>query len=87
MNKKTKFEFLGNAAYRITNREGKIILIDQFLNESDCSTIKVKDLDQVDLILVTHAAWDHMGDTAEIALKFNCPVMCGGEVRHHLIHH
>jgi L-ascorbate metabolism protein UlaG (beta-lactamase superfamily) len=87
MTDKTKFEFFGNAAYRITNREGKVILIDPFLNDSDCSPIRVKDLERVDLLLVTHAAWDHMGDTLEIAKKFNCPVVCGGEVRHHLVHH
>jgi L-ascorbate metabolism protein UlaG (beta-lactamase superfamily) len=80
MTDKTKFEFFGNAAYRITNREGKVILIDPFLNDSDCSPIRVKDLDRVDLLLVTHAAWDHMGDTLEIAKKFECPVVCGGEV-------
>jgi L-ascorbate metabolism protein UlaG (beta-lactamase superfamily) len=85
MKPRTKFEFLGNAAYRITNSEGKVILIDPFLNESDCSPVKVKDLEKVDLVLVTHAAWDHMGDTMEIALKFNCPIICGGEVRHHLV--
>jgi len=87
MNKKTKFEYFGNAAYRITNSKGTVVLIDPFLNESDVSPIRVKDLEQVDLILVTHAAWDHLGDTVEIALKFNCPVCCGGEVRHHLIKH
>ena len=87
MHTKTKFEFLGNAAYRITNREGKIILIDPFLNESDCAPIKAKDLDHVDLVLVTHGAWDHLGDTLEIALKFQCPVVCGGEVRNHLVKH
>ena len=81
----TKFEFLGCAAYRITNSEGKVILIDPFLNEHDACPVKVKDLERVDLILVTHAAWDHMGDTAEIALKFGCSVICGGEVRHHLL--
>ena len=85
MAKKTNFEFLGCAAYRITNSAGKVILIDPFLNDNDASPVKVKDLNEVDLILVTHAAWDHMGDTVEIAKKFGCAVICGGEVRHHLI--
>ena len=82
-----KFEFLGCAAYRITNSAGKVILIDPFLNDNDVSPVKVKDLTRVDLILVTHAAWDHMGDTLEIAKKFDCAVVCGGEVRHHLVKH
>lgn len=87
MEKKTKFEFLGTAAYRITNSQGKVILVDPFLDESDCCPVKVKDLERVDLVLVTHAAWDHMGDTLEIAKAFDCAVVCGGEVRHHLVTH
>jgi L-ascorbate metabolism protein UlaG (beta-lactamase superfamily) len=85
MTDKTKFEFFGAAAYRITNRQGKIILIDPFLNDNNASPLKVKDLDRVDLMLITHAAWDHLGDALEIALKFKCPVCCGSEVRHHFI--
>jgi L-ascorbate metabolism protein UlaG (beta-lactamase superfamily) len=77
---KTKFEFLGNAAYRITNREGKVILIDPFLDDSDCSPIKVKDLDRVDMILVSHAAWDHMGDTLG-----NCGKLAKGWARRKIL--
>ena len=82
----THIEFLGVATYRITNREGKVILIDPFLDENPVSPVKVKDLDRVDLILVTHLAMDHMGDAEAIAKKFGCPVCCGGEVRHWLVH-
>lgn len=34
---------------------------------------------KIDLILVSHGAFDHIGDTAEIAKKFRCPVICGGD--------
>lgn len=81
----TKIEFLGVATYRITNSQGKVILIDPFLNENPVSPLKTKDLKRVDLILVTHLAFDHMGDAEEIAKKFDCPVCCGGEVRHWLV--
>jgi L-ascorbate metabolism protein UlaG (beta-lactamase superfamily) len=79
------FQFLGVGAYRITNSAGKVILLDPFLNENDVCPVKASDLEQVDLILVTHAAWDHLGDTLEIHRRFDCPVVCGGEVRHHLL--
>lgn len=82
----THIHFLGAAAYRITNSEGKVILIDPFLEENPVSPTKVKDLERVDLVLVTHLALDHMGDTEEIAKKFGCTVCCGGEVRHWLVH-
>lgn len=72
----TQIQFLGVASYRITSSEGKVILIDPFLEQNPVSPLKVKDLERVDLILVTHLAFDHMGDAEEIAKKFSCPVCC-----------
>ncbi|MFQ5340488.1 MAG: MBL fold metallo-hydrolase [Anaerolineae bacterium] len=80
----THIQFLGVASYRITNNEGKVILIDPFLEENPVSPLKVKDLERVDLVLVTHLAFDHMGNTEEIAKQFGCPVCCGAEVRYWL---
>ena len=77
----TQIQFLGMAAYRITNSEGKVILIDPYLNENPTTPVKVKDLERVDLICVTHLAFDHLGDTEEIARRFNCPVCCGAETK------
>jgi L-ascorbate metabolism protein UlaG (beta-lactamase superfamily) len=82
----THIEFLGMAAHRIINSEGKVILIDPFLEENPVSPIKVKDLERVDLVLVTHLAFDHIGDAEEIAKKFGCPVCCGAEVVFWLAH-
>jgi L-ascorbate metabolism protein UlaG (beta-lactamase superfamily) len=41
--------------------------------------VKADGFEKVDLILVSHAAFDHIGDTAEIARKHRCPVICGGD--------
>ena len=38
-------------------------LIDPFLDENPGSDVRSSDLERVDLILVTHAAFDHLGDT------------------------
>jgi len=80
----TQIQFLGMAAYRITNSEGRVILIDPFLTDNPVTPIQVKDLDRVDLICVTHLAFDHLGDTEEIVRRFNCPVCCGAEVKYWL---
>jgi L-ascorbate metabolism protein UlaG (beta-lactamase superfamily) len=61
--------------------EGVHVLIDPFLSQNPYSPIKVQDLRKVDLILATHGAWDHVGDTAEIAAKFHSPVVCGADVK------
>ena len=81
----TRIQFLGMAAYRITNSEGKVILIDPFLNDNPSSPVKAKDLERVDLLCVTHLAFDHLGDTVEIYEKLNCPVCCGADVKHWLV--
>jgi L-ascorbate metabolism protein UlaG (beta-lactamase superfamily) len=64
---------------------GTKVLIDPFLDDNAACPIKSSDLDRVDLILVTHAAADHQGDAGKIAKRFGAPVVCGGDVRTHLI--
>lgn len=78
---RTKFLFLGFSTFLITTSAGTRILIDPYLNDNSASPIKAKDLTQVDLIILSHGAFDHMQDAAEIAIKHGCPVICGGEVK------
>lgn len=75
----TKLKFLGFSAFYITTQEDTRILIDPYINDNPASPLKVETLEKVDLILVSHAAFDHLGDTAAIAIKFGCPVICGGD--------
>jgi L-ascorbate metabolism protein UlaG (beta-lactamase superfamily) len=77
----TKIEFLGIAAFRITNSQNQVILIDPCFSDNPVSPVQVDDLEQVDLILVTHLALDHLGDAAAICKRFKCPVVCGPEVK------
>jgi L-ascorbate metabolism protein UlaG (beta-lactamase superfamily) len=77
----TRIRFLGIAAFEITNIQGQVILIDPFLDENPASPVKVEDLKRVDLVLVTHLAYDHLGDAAAISRRFQCPVVCGPEVK------
>ena len=43
--------------------------------------MKSDSFDKVDLVIVSHAAFDHLGDTDRIAAHYGCPVVCGGEVK------
>ncbi len=81
----TKFRFLGFSAFYITTAADRRILIDPYLNDNPVSPFKADQFDKVDLILVSHAAFDHLGDTAEIAIRYKCPVICGGDTRLFLI--
>jgi L-ascorbate metabolism protein UlaG (beta-lactamase superfamily) len=80
----TAIRFLGVAGYEIVWDERRI-LIDPFLTGGPAPPILPEELQAPDLILVSHAAFDHLGDTAAIARRTGCPVLCGGEVRAMLI--
>ena len=81
----TRFRFYGVAAYEIITSVGKHILVDPFIDENPGSPIKSDELKQVDLIIVSHAAVDHLGDTEAIARRTGAPVICGGEVKAYLV--
>jgi L-ascorbate metabolism protein UlaG (beta-lactamase superfamily) len=72
------------AAYEIVTSRGRHILIDPFLDENPGSPVRSHELERVDLILVSHAAFDHFGDTEAIARRTRAPVVCGGEIKAYL---
>jgi L-ascorbate metabolism protein UlaG (beta-lactamase superfamily) len=69
--------WLGQSATRITTLSGKVIVIDPFLTQNPKTPPQYKNLDalgKVDLILVTHAHGDHLGDGVELAKKNKAPL-------------
>jgi L-ascorbate metabolism protein UlaG (beta-lactamase superfamily) len=81
----TQIRFFGVAAYEVITRQGLHILLDPFLDENPGSPIKSRQLKQVDLVIVSHAAFDHLGDTEAIARRTRAPVICGAEVKAYLV--
>jgi L-ascorbate metabolism protein UlaG (beta-lactamase superfamily) len=80
----TQIRFFGVAAYELITNQGQHILMDPFLDENPGSPVKSTELEQVDLIVVSHAPFDHLGDTEAIARRTGAPVICGGEVKAYL---
>jgi L-ascorbate metabolism protein UlaG (beta-lactamase superfamily) len=75
-----RIRFLGVAGYEIVGPDQRI-LIDPFLSGSPLAPCRHEELERPDVILVSHAAYDHLGDAAEIARRTSAPVVCGGDVR------
>ena len=44
-----------------------------------------EELKDIDMVAVTHGAWDHLGDAIEICKKNNAHLFCGSEVALHAI--
>jgi L-ascorbate metabolism protein UlaG (beta-lactamase superfamily) len=71
---KTELLWLGQAVFRINTPSGKVILIDPFITQNPKTPAEWKDLDKLgklDVILVTHAHGDHIGDAPTLAKKQN----------------
>jgi L-ascorbate metabolism protein UlaG (beta-lactamase superfamily) len=80
----TQIRFFGVAAYEIITSHGQHVLMDPFLDDNPGSPVKSDELERVDLIIVSHAPFDHFGDTEKIARRTGAPVICGGEVKAYL---
>jgi L-ascorbate metabolism protein UlaG (beta-lactamase superfamily) len=69
-----KVTWLGHAAFLLQSPSGKTVLIDPWLDNPKAPS-SVKDISEVDLILVTHGHSDHVGNTIEIARRTNAKVV------------
>jgi len=58
-------------------------LIAPLLDNNLGSLVKSPELERVDLILGTHAVFDHIGDTEAITCRTDAPIVCGGERNQH----
>lgn len=72
----SKITFHGVACYEVQGDFGTA-LFDPFFDGNPAATIGAADVAPPDVILVSHAASDHMADAAKIALRTGAPVVCG----------
>jgi L-ascorbate metabolism protein UlaG (beta-lactamase superfamily) len=73
--------WLGHASFRFDTPGGKRVYVDPFLQGNPKCPEPEQSPERVDLILVTHGHDDHMGQTVELAQRFECPVIAQVEVR------
>jgi len=74
---KTEVLWLGQAAFRITTPGGKVIMIDPWMRTNPKTPTQFKELHsvgKVDLILVTHAHFDHFADAPDLAKMHDAPM-------------
>ena len=78
-------QFFGVAGYKIVTSGGVHIVIDPFMDGNPHCPVKVDDLGRVDLLLVTHNAFDHFGDAPKVVKKYRPKVICALDVLHNLV--
>ena len=74
---KVDVQWLGQSAMKITSPGGKVIVIDPWLITNPKTPAEYKKLEalgKVDLILVTHAHFDHMADAPALSALNKAPI-------------
>jgi L-ascorbate metabolism protein UlaG (beta-lactamase superfamily) len=75
----TSLRFLGASGFEVVGPRFRILL-EPFLRGNPVAPYSPESAPTPDLILVSHAAADHMGDAAEIARRTGAPVGCPADV-------
>ncbi|MFZ0639016.1 MAG: metal-dependent hydrolase [Candidatus Acidiferrales bacterium] len=70
-----RITWLGHATFQITLADGKVVLLDAWVDGNPMCPQDAKKLKRVDTMLITHGHGDHIGDAVAIAKKFEPQVV------------
>lgn len=76
--------WLGHATTKIETPSGQIILIDPWVQQNPSAPENQKGIDSLDLMLITHGHFDHMGDAVQIAKATSPDVVAIFEIAQYL---
>jgi L-ascorbate metabolism protein UlaG (beta-lactamase superfamily) len=81
MNWKIKLLYLSNSGFLLTTEENKKVIIDPYLSQNPAAPFGSEALPALDLILITHSAFDHLGDAFALAKQHKAPIVSDFLVR------
>ena len=72
----TTITYHGISTYEVEGPNGRV-LFDPYFTGNPAAVCSADSLERPDVIVVSHAAFDHMADAASIALRTGAPIVCG----------
>ncbi|HEX8432787.1 MAG TPA: MBL fold metallo-hydrolase, partial [Longimicrobium sp.] len=67
--------FHGHSCFTLETSDGTRIMFDPWLDENPASELRVKDVEKLDYILVSHGHSDHFADCVKLAKKTGATVV------------
>ena len=80
----TTLRFLGASGFEVVGPRFRV-LFEPFLSDNPWSPVSVDTIETPDLICVSHGAWDHLGDAAEISIRTGAPIITSADVARKLV--
>ena len=80
LNPEVSFTWLGHGTWKARSAKHKEVLIDPWVMNNPVTPANLKTVDKCDLMLITHAHFDHIGDALEIARKTNPKIITIAEL-------
>lgn len=78
-----RIQSLGHSCFLVQSVNGLKILIDPFLTGNSAAPVSADSIEGIDAILVSHGAFDHMGDAVPIARNTDAKLFCGPDVAYY----
>jgi L-ascorbate metabolism protein UlaG (beta-lactamase superfamily) len=76
----SKLTWLGHATFIVETPAGTRLLIDPWVMQNPSCPDDLKDPGDIDVMLITHAHWDHIADAEQIAKDKGCKVLAIPEI-------
>jgi L-ascorbate metabolism protein UlaG (beta-lactamase superfamily) len=81
MGAEIRLQYLSNSGFLLTTEEGKRVVIDPYLTDNPAAPFGPERISPIDLVIVTHAAFDHLGDSLYLAKRDSASLVCDYLVR------
>lgn len=75
-----QIRWLGTSCFELTAGSGRRLVVDPYLDENQYAPVTSSELGDVDLILVTHGGFDHLGDAFAIAKRTGAMLFASADV-------
>lgn len=71
-----RISYYGHAAFKVTNAAGHVLVVDPYITGYAHSSASLSDVADANVVAVTHATHDHLGDAYEIVRRTGATLVC-----------